>query len=94
MVEGHHSADVLSTYGASAVWKGLVAAVAAAHVPTVQQNTVTWLTEANHTGILYVFLRPVLRGLGACRHWSTRSWGFSQQSLKFPPLLLPLPANF
>lgn len=65
MVERDHSADLLSTYGAPAVWKGLVAAVAAAHMSTVQQNTVTWPIEANNTGILYVLLDPVLRGLRA-----------------------------
>lgn len=65
VVYRHHSPDVLSTNGAVAVWKGLVAAVAAAHMSTVQQNTVTWPTEANNTGILHVFLVPVIRGLGS-----------------------------
>jgi len=88
----HHPTDALPTDGASAVGERLVAAVAAAHVSAVQQDTVTWLAEANHTGIIYVLLRPDLRSLRArCRRPGSRS--FTLQSLKGPPLLLPLPAN-
>lgn len=92
MVYRHHSLDFLSTYGTLAVWKGLVAVIAAAHVSAVQQNTVTWLTETNNTGILDVILVPGIVGFGS-RRWSAPSTGFSLQPLKFPPLVLSLPAN-
>lgn len=63
-VQRQNPADVLSTYWAFALYKGLVAAVAAAHVSTVHDNTVTWLSVANNTNVLYLFLNRVYGGLG------------------------------
>lgn len=58
--------------------------MAAAHVSTVQQDAVTWLTVANDAGILHMRL--------LFRHCAVQPRGFVPQSGKFPPLLLLMPA--
>lgn len=62
--------------------------MAAAHVSTVQQDTVARLTVANDTGILYMRL---VAGLlhPSC---SVQPRGLVPQSGKLPPLLLLMPA--
>lgn len=92
-VQRQNSADVLSTYWASALNKCLVAAVAATHVSTVHDNTVTWLREANNTVVLYLFPNPVFGDPGPLR-WSSYPLFFCWQSLKFSPVLFQLPLAF
>lgn len=71
------------------MWKSLVAAEAAAHMPAVQQNAATWLAQAYYTCILDGY---ILRGLGACRH-NAHPLRSSLQSLELPPQPVLLPAH-
>lgn len=57
----------------------------------VQQDTVAWLREADHAGVLDAVLRPVLKVL---HQPSVRSLGLRQLSLKLPPLPVLRPASF
>lgn len=92
-VQRQNPADILSTYWAFALNKCLVAAVAAAHVSTVHDNTVTWLRVTNNTNVLYLFPNPVFGDPGHLR-WSSYPRFFYWQSLKFSPFLFQLPLGF
>lgn len=94
-VQRQNSADVLSTYWTFGLNEGLVAVVAAAHMSTVHDNTVTWLSETNST-VLYLFPGPVV-GVPSPFKWALNPryhrW-LSLLSLKFPPFPFQLPPSF
>ena len=52
LVKGYHPLDGLPADGAGGLGQGLVAAVAATHMPTVQQHAAAGLAQANHAGVL------------------------------------------